>query len=498
MTSKLPHDVQHSYPVIEYGAADGWNPPRWDEEADTFIDRDEVSDPLEIATDESEEDPLIPQTPGPQSDFYMRTFERVDNEFNAPGENPYRDDGGLYRSGADMTLRKRLIRLAHEKPELRPKLLPILKEAAYRFDLRRYVQSDGDCPYCGTPDPEPVSEAGGAGSVIEVFFCDNCKGTWQAAFDLDRLNPLRKPRGPLKVPAKPGYPLAQKTANKRGFDKESLVIENPAKFLKGLDDAIKTNQEILDKGGLDPKWEKALKKQIESHRAMRRELKSKRASVKTARVPHLTLTERDYFSGGKGHGRHVLKAWQVGEIPAWGHFQGLMAWLRKIEALKEDPSWGSDEESLRDLKGLISKMDAYEKEVFPHGKPKKVRPKKQTRMGLFTEFMESSEGRKIRDLAKKLARNFDDIGAAGAFLEQVAEDANFRGGWKAVGRVVPSTSAAVTGMNPQEVARKLRWEIESVAAFSVALVASLGKAAMAKKLMKAFLAEEDFLFEVTT
>lgn len=345
MTSKLPHDVQHPYPVIEYGAADGWNPPRWDEEADTFIDRDEVSDPLEIATDDSEDQPLLPQTPGPQSDFYMQTFERIDNEFNAPGQNPYRDDGGLYRSGAEMTLRKRVIRLAHAKPELRPKLLPLLK---------------------------------------------------------------------------------------------------------------------------------------------------------TAEAPRLTRDEVDYFSGGKGHGRHVMNAWRKGELPAWGHFQGLMAWLRQIEALKEDPSWGSDEKSLRDLKGLIAKMDAYEKEVFPHGKPKKVRPKKQTRMGLFTEFMESSEGRKIRDLAKKLARNFDDIGAAGTFLEQVSEDANFRGGWKAVGRVVPSSGAEVTGVDPQDVAKKLRWEIESVAAFSVALVASLGKAAMAKKLMKAFLAEEDFLFEVTT
>lgn len=60
-----------------------------------------------------------------------------------------------------------------------------------------------------------------------------------------------------------------------------LVLKDPAKFLKGLDDAIKTNEEILAKGDLDAKWAKALRAQITGHKKMRQDLKRKTA----ARIP---------------------------------------------------------------------------------------------------------------------------------------------------------------------------------------------------------------------
>jgi len=44
---------------------------------------------------------------------------------------------------SDKELRKAIIRLAHEKPELRPELLPILKSAA-RVNIRRELGADAE------------------------------------------------------------------------------------------------------------------------------------------------------------------------------------------------------------------------------------------------------------------------------------------------------------------------------------------------------------------
>jgi hypothetical protein len=44
-----------------------------------------------------------------------------------------------FKAGFDMTLRKRLIRLAHAEPGLRARLLPLLKRARFQFEVRMEV-----------------------------------------------------------------------------------------------------------------------------------------------------------------------------------------------------------------------------------------------------------------------------------------------------------------------------------------------------------------------
>ena len=133
-------------------------------------------------------------------------------------------------------LRTKLIRLAHENPELREHLLPMIKEAklfknkkefqeqypslprTLKPDVKLFLRSlggrqDGDCPFCGSPDVDYDGNPG-----MDTLNCYNCYASWKiktAVTGIGKIVVQPQPWGLSEMP-KSGTPLEK--AMSKGYE----------------------------------------------------------------------------------------------------------------------------------------------------------------------------------------------------------------------------------------------------------------------------------------
>lgn len=200
-------------------------------------------------------------------------------------------------------------------------------------------------------------------------------------------------------------------------------------------------------------------------------------------IPSFSTTERETFYGLPGGiGAKIMGAWRKGQVPSYAILAKFVAYLREIIEVNTDAPWKVDNTSLQKYEDVISKIETYIQQVYPHGKPKAVRklsPEQEELQNILSQVEE------WKPKAKMLAKRLVSPEVAITFADSILEDINFGRFGRPLLEMFPSTDDV--DYTPSEVRHYSELLDYSSAALSfiIALIMVLGYSpAKAKRLAK--------------
>lgn len=199
-------------------------------------------------------------------------------------------------------------------------------------------------------------------------------------------------------------------------------------------------------------------------------------------VPNFTELDRKYFVNLPGGiGTKILGAWRKGKTPSYGLLTSFVAHLQELIRVNTDAPWAVDKTSLARMGGIIAKIEAYIKQVYPQGKTKSVRKLTPVQMELQAILEDAVE---YASDAKGLASQLTKLEAI-QFASDLLEAANFGRFDRPLFEMFPSTEE-VSYSYPLVSKYNVHTRYNPLG-FIVALVQAVGYSpAKAKKLAKAW------------